>query len=569
MISVTSSYGNLLVIFVVCKVRSLQTPRHLLLAALAASDVVAGAISQPIYAAYVAFFSDTAGCFTEKAVVFLSATSCATSLLIICAIARDRFLTLSNRVDYHQIISNRQIFGIVIGCWIIGMTVAATFMVNGGMKEITGFGTFALVQTVSFTYIAVVYVKIRRLLIAHFKTNRAHVNKRSRHRNMSKGTVNSTVSLKLPKRRNIVNESLEQSSETYMIENTPVNTIEAKDNSSVFGGSVQITHSIKEMDETTKNLRRQAWRRSLLFRCSEQVSQVDQTAISRQNLTGQANSVNIFTKLPLCQTVSPSVHQQYKKQDIHHPKNKLQENSNLRPLTVATFESTIDQAYQEQIDIHHAKLTTRTKPSNVALRKVTPVSKGHQRNPSAQGRATFVYDVKSKRSEEHQYQPAVSNGLPRVSVTSDRPSKLCLTNYKVETSIKKERSYVKSMLIILLLYVIVWLPFFIVMITGLIWRVVFHSHQFVADWFIWSAVLTFLNGATNPFIYAFRYEKLGKEMKKRIRKTIPSFFNSKQDIQRGAENPWVWASSVLPGPAQDFCKLNGDPGPLPEATNSK
>ena len=100
--SLVSISGNSLTIFVVATRSHLQMPRNLLLAALSITDLFAGLVPQPIFGTYLSFFHDTNNCVLEKAIVFMSATSCATSLLLLCVIARDRFLHVAKGLHYNQ-----------------------------------------------------------------------------------------------------------------------------------------------------------------------------------------------------------------------------------------------------------------------------------------------------------------------------------------------------------------------------------------------------------------------------------------------------------------------------------
>lgn len=107
--SLVSIIGNSLTTFVVATRSHLQMPRNLLLAALSVTDLFAGLVAQPIFGTYLSFFHNTNSCMLEKAIVFMSASSCASSLLLLCVIARDRYLHVAKGLQYNQHTSKYQV----------------------------------------------------------------------------------------------------------------------------------------------------------------------------------------------------------------------------------------------------------------------------------------------------------------------------------------------------------------------------------------------------------------------------------------------------------------------------
>ena len=575
--SITSISGNFLVIYVVFSVERLQTPRHWLLAALAASDLLAGVVSQPLYATYIAFFSNSENCFIEMAIVFMSATSCATSLLIICAIARDRLLTMSKRMEYNQHTSNKQIIRIVAGCWTTGSVVAATFMMTDGMEEAIGFATFAFIQIVSFTYIIVVYSKIRNLLNGHFKRKRqqmdhevlkrkiivrenknpvklsdspeqqsnvcqrmpekahvdqkkrqqenvkgqdgggrhvppgclvqtlqtnqhkkAHENQKVRARELNRPCENMVVQISLQSSQAQISEKDLQS--TAVPQNfpstskaeTPQELLEVlpRRQSYSFEYSAQIS-GVNPKKISPGNSRGQAKQPDFSYEGSAQPSSINQKTLLQKNVTRRA-SMNQMRRLSLRHAV---ITRSYTKETGTHQANNLEHKSMIRsPWPIpASVKTAIDQASQKQTNIHQAR-------------------------PTVQENTLTLSPIRQRKISERSKKKSTTQG-----------NELSLEAQRVETNLAKEESHVKTMLIVLLLYTTGWLPFLIVMITGLIFRTVTDEHHSVADYFVWSAVLTFFNGAVNPFVYAFRYEKLGKEMKKAFKKVLPKFFRTRSE----------------------------------------
>lgn len=107
--SLTSVIGNSLTISAITKKQHLQMPHYLLLAALSATDLLAGCIPQPIYGIYLSYFHHSSICELEKAIVFMSATSCSASMLLLCGIARERHLQVSLGLNYNGYTSKSKV----------------------------------------------------------------------------------------------------------------------------------------------------------------------------------------------------------------------------------------------------------------------------------------------------------------------------------------------------------------------------------------------------------------------------------------------------------------------------
>ena len=81
--------------------------------------------------------------------------------------------------------------------------------------------------------------------------------------------------------------------------------------------------------------------------------------------------------------------------------------------------------------------------------------------------------------------------------------------------ILSEQKANKSILIIISLFVLVWFPFLVVLVVCFVYiasGTVMPSELTTS--FVWTSIMSFANGAANPFIYAIRYKELGSEMKR-------------------------------------------------------
>ena len=162
--------GNGIVVYVVLTVKHLQNPSNYLLMALSSADLLAGGIAQPLCDTYFGFFGTSNSCNVERSCMFLSATSCATSILLLCLIARDRYLHISKGPAYNQFTSESKISLLILGSRVIGLVTAASFILQGsGFRQFIGFAVFSSVQMFSFVYILVKYLHIKKYLQKHLR----------------------------------------------------------------------------------------------------------------------------------------------------------------------------------------------------------------------------------------------------------------------------------------------------------------------------------------------------------------------------------------------------------------
>ena len=168
--SIISVFGNGVVIHVILNIRRLQNPSNWLLMGLASVDLLAGAIAQPVNGTYIAFFHSSSICNIEKIILFISAASCCTSLLLLCFIARDRYLHLTQGTACNQFSSRRKISFQIFGSWVLGLIHAGTLTLKGSaLRHYLGFTFCTVLILFSFIYTAVIYFRIKKTLQTHFK----------------------------------------------------------------------------------------------------------------------------------------------------------------------------------------------------------------------------------------------------------------------------------------------------------------------------------------------------------------------------------------------------------------
>ena len=116
---------NLLVIVAIKTKPRLQTIYNLLLCALAATDMVVGAVIQPSYVvgemSLLTGSSLTEYCtqYTRVALLFLS--PCIASLLLLALLSIERYLAMKYSLRYTDIITKGRVATAVITCWVIAV----------------------------------------------------------------------------------------------------------------------------------------------------------------------------------------------------------------------------------------------------------------------------------------------------------------------------------------------------------------------------------------------------------------------------------------------------------------
>ena len=166
-------------VYVILTVERLQNPSNRLLLALASADLLAGAIAQPMSGIYFAFFHSSNRCDVEKAILFVSVASCLISVLLLCLIARDRYLHLSKGLAYNQFASKRKISFQILGSWVMGLITAGAHLLllkGSELKQHQGsIVSSALILFMilsSFIYTSVTYFRIKKILQVHSKRMR-------------------------------------------------------------------------------------------------------------------------------------------------------------------------------------------------------------------------------------------------------------------------------------------------------------------------------------------------------------------------------------------------------------
>ena len=153
---------NLLVIVAIKTKPRLQTIYNLLLCALAATDMVVGAVIQPSYVvgemSLLTGSSLTEYCtqYTRVALLFLS--PCIASLLLLALLSIERYLAMKYSLRYTDIITKGRVATAVITCWVIA--VLPPVFLYFFSRHVLSIMTAVFIKSVSFAVIAYCHISV-------------------------------------------------------------------------------------------------------------------------------------------------------------------------------------------------------------------------------------------------------------------------------------------------------------------------------------------------------------------------------------------------------------------------
>ena len=160
--------GNSIVIFLFLRKPHLKTPTYCLLAALATSDFITATCGQLTYFVEVLFKTYTS-CAIEKVNAFFNVSSCSTSILLLCAIAQDRYLRVSKGVEYDNHTNMRRVVKIAALCAGFGMSMAVMFTFQHQYVLVASTLGFAILGTSCFIFICIHSRRIHRTVQNHIR----------------------------------------------------------------------------------------------------------------------------------------------------------------------------------------------------------------------------------------------------------------------------------------------------------------------------------------------------------------------------------------------------------------
>ena len=118
-------FMNTLVIFAIKTRRSLQTNYNILLACLAATDMIVGLVSQPLFIAQEIYSLSGASladyCYFYKTAVFFYIFPSVESLLMLALLSIERYIAMKFSLRYSSLVTTPRLTIVVFCSWIISV----------------------------------------------------------------------------------------------------------------------------------------------------------------------------------------------------------------------------------------------------------------------------------------------------------------------------------------------------------------------------------------------------------------------------------------------------------------
>ena len=164
-LSITASFGNILILIALHKVTSLYPPSKFLFRCLALTDLCVGLISHPLHSTYLMSYIEEMNFniihFTSGVNSALSVTLCAFSLVTSTAISLDRLQALSLGMRYRQVVTLRRIRACTACCWMISVLLGSIYFWNHRVLWVAAFIFVILCLVTSIFSYAKINLRLR------------------------------------------------------------------------------------------------------------------------------------------------------------------------------------------------------------------------------------------------------------------------------------------------------------------------------------------------------------------------------------------------------------------------
>ncbi len=123
-------FGNILVIIAVLTCRSLRGPQNLFLVSLAAADILVATLNIPFSLANELMGYCYLKSFWCEIILALDVLFCTSSIIHLCAISLDRYLSISRPMQYATQRTPRKIKGAILVVWLISAVISFPSLVS-------------------------------------------------------------------------------------------------------------------------------------------------------------------------------------------------------------------------------------------------------------------------------------------------------------------------------------------------------------------------------------------------------------------------------------------------------
>ena len=167
LLSLTATFGNIVIAISLRKVSSLHAPSKALYIGLALSDLGVGFIGHPLYLGYLLTEMNSNGESNQDGIIYaahnvLSVLLCAISLLTMTAISLDRLLALRLKFRYRETVTLRRVTMALIFSYILSTVMSTAYVWNYPLYLGATYGGIFLCALISSVCCALVYISIRK-----------------------------------------------------------------------------------------------------------------------------------------------------------------------------------------------------------------------------------------------------------------------------------------------------------------------------------------------------------------------------------------------------------------------
>ena len=155
-LSITTLFGNSVILVTIWKTSSLHSASNILLSSLAVSDLAMGLVVQPLFIVYL--LAPLGSELPHVLCIFLSTPS----LMIITAIGVDRLLALQFHLRYIQVVTPLRVKSVVSFIWLLSAAIASSKLWAGYFFYLIPPATFLCLLVANFFVYSKIYCVVRR-----------------------------------------------------------------------------------------------------------------------------------------------------------------------------------------------------------------------------------------------------------------------------------------------------------------------------------------------------------------------------------------------------------------------
>ena len=197
-LAVATTVANLVVLLAMRRVTSIRLPSKLLLCSLVLTDLGAGSLVQPQWAAFLFLrgtYPNHVPCSLYRSITVTASMSNTASLLTLAAISLDRYAALFFHLKYHQIVTTRRVSTVLAFTWTLALLLALVSLWEHKLWQASLVTVFAIALLVIFVTCIKIFHRLRAPHIQPqvFRPSAATGGKHTEHGEVQKNSVRHDV----------------------------------------------------------------------------------------------------------------------------------------------------------------------------------------------------------------------------------------------------------------------------------------------------------------------------------------------------------------------------------------